>query len=570
MQSSKETKILNIICVILILLTGAARGLGSYFENYSYNCFILALYSVAAILWISQIQRRIIQPDVRKNLTLAALMIIFWIALRTLKYDFFGHGDSATRYAWYLYYLPQTFIPLLMFFSVLYVGRPYDRPISRRWKLLYIPAVLITAGILTNDIHQMAFRFPDGLTAWDYDRYIHGFVYFLDMTWIFLLFLAILVIVFVRCSVPEKRGKIWIPLLPLAIGIVFMVLFFFYPDSLLLDLYRVPEIVCFIYMAFMECLILAHLLPSNDSYGDFWNASSIGGGIMDENGVIRYRSRNSLPVAPEQIRQAQHETVLLQDGSIALNSHAVHGGFSYWTKDISDLKRLNRELIELGDVLTEENALLAAENKMAENRIRIEQQSRLYDSITKSVRPQLEKISNLLDTLPQDDAKFEQMMKYACILNVYVKRYSNLLLLLGDVPDYNTEKNRRSGRKWIGSGELKLAISESLEYVRLYGVKACGSYSGEMMLEGRRLLLTYELFEAVLETGIPGADAILVSLELSDVNLILRMELNRPGMSLPVDFMEKEIASLSGSLAIEEDEKTEYVSLILPTGGETV
>ena len=84
MQSSKETKILNIICVILILLTGAARGLGSYFEKYSYNCFILALYSVAAFLWISQIQRRIIQPDVRKNLTLAALMIIFWIALRTL------------------------------------------------------------------------------------------------------------------------------------------------------------------------------------------------------------------------------------------------------------------------------------------------------------------------------------------------------------------------------------------------------------------------------------------------------------------------------------------------------
>ena len=83
-------------------------------------------------------------------------------------------------------------------------------------------------------------------------------------------------------------------------------------------------------------------------------------------------------------------------------------------------------------------------------------------------------------------------------------------------------------------------------------------------------MLTYELFEAVLETGIPGADAILVSLELSDVNLILRMELNRPGRSLPVDFMEKEIASLSGSLAIEEDEKTEYVSLILPTGGETV
>ena len=34
-------------------------------------------------------------------------------------------------FAWYLYYVPQTFCAALMLLLVLYIGRPYDRPIRR-------------------------------------------------------------------------------------------------------------------------------------------------------------------------------------------------------------------------------------------------------------------------------------------------------------------------------------------------------------------------------------------------------------------------------------------------------
>ena len=104
-------------------------------------------------------------------------------------------------------------------------------------------------------------------------------------------------------------------------------------QKLFTKMLTVPEMSCFLFAAFMESLICVHLFPSNDSYGSFWNASSIGAGIMERAGVIRYQSAHSVSVTPEQVREAEGRTVLLQDGSMSLRSHAIHGGYGYWLSD---------------------------------------------------------------------------------------------------------------------------------------------------------------------------------------------------------------------------------------------
>ncbi len=452
MRNSKKTRILNGTCIALILLSGLVRYLAQDSEAYSFNLMVYTLFTAAAVIWISQLRRRLLQPEIRKNLIWTALLIILLMFLRTIKYIFTPKFSVAERYCWYLYYLPQTFILLPMFFSVLHIGMPHERSISRRWKLLYIPAAAISLGILTNDLHQLAFRFPDGLAYWAESDCVHGPVYIVSMVWVFVLFTAMVAVVLFRCAVQSNRKKIWMPLVPLLFGIFCFANFFIIQNGGILALFRVPEVISFVYCAFMECLILSRLLPSNDSYDDLWNASSIGAGIMAQDGTLRYSAAQRVAVTSEQVRAAEHRAVLLQDGNVALRSHPIRGGFGFWTKDVSEINRLNRELAELGDVLAEENAILDAENRLAEQRVKIEQQTRLYDEIAQSVRPQLDEIDALLDSPPQDEAAFEQTMKYACILNVYVKRRSNLLLLL-----------HQGGR--INSHELRLAISESLESV---------------------------------------------------------------------------------------------------------
>ena len=163
MGSSKETKISNCVCVALILLSGIARLILFDIKTMSYNGIICTFYTAAAFIWIFQLKRRLLQPEVRRNLIMVALLLVFWMVIRSLKYDFLPDMGIAARYAWYMYYIPQTFCVLLMFLSVLYIGVPYNGSISRFWKLLWIPAFLIVAGIMTNDIHQLAFYFPEGL-----------------------------------------------------------------------------------------------------------------------------------------------------------------------------------------------------------------------------------------------------------------------------------------------------------------------------------------------------------------------------------------------------------------------
>ena len=553
-RNSKKTRMLNCVCIALVLLIGPVRYFLHGAESVTFNFLIFALFTAAAVIWISQLQRRLLRPEIRKNLIMVALLIILWMLLRTVKYVFTPKYSVAERYLWYLYYLPQTFLMLPMLFSVLQIGRPYDRPISPLWKLLYFPAAVIVLGILTNDLHQLAFRFPAGLPNWAAEDYNYGPLYFSSVAWVFVLFAAMVAVVFRRCAVRGNRKKLWMPFVPLAFGLLCFASFFVMQNDGILSLYKVPEILCFVYAAFMECLILARLLPSNDSYDDLWNASSIGAGIMARDGAIRYSAAQQSRVTPEQVRAAEHEAVLLEDGSIALRSHPIRGGYGFWTEDVSEINRLNRELAETGDVLAEENAMLAAENKLAEDRTRMEQQDRLYSGIAGSVKAQLDGISALLDDLPEDEAAFEQTMKYACILNTYVKRRSNLLLLF--------HQNKR-----LHSTELRLAITESLEYVRLYGVKAHGDFSGEAVLPGELLLAAYGLFEAALEAALPKTDAVFVRLQIKDGALTLRMELDSPRACLAEDTMGETVAALHGTLETALEEQTEYVCLTLPAGG---
>ena len=167
MRNSKETTRINVLCVLFVLSTGLVRLFRHHLIPFSSNIVTGALLITALFLWYTQMRRRLLHPDERKYLTWMSLLIAFLLILRTIKFVFLPSGHITNRYAWYLYYFPQTFTVLLMFFTVLHIGRPHNRPINTKWKLLYLPAALLSLGILTNDLHQLAFRFPDGVANYD-------------------------------------------------------------------------------------------------------------------------------------------------------------------------------------------------------------------------------------------------------------------------------------------------------------------------------------------------------------------------------------------------------------------
>ena len=151
---SRETKISDSICLALVLLCGILHLLAPLMNTYvSVNGFIFVCYTVALMIWIYQIRRRLLNTYVMGYLITAASLMLFWMAIRTVKYVFLPGEHLVTRYVWYLYYLPYIFIPLFMVFALLCVGKTQNEDFSRKWKLLYIPAVALLVGIMTNELH---------------------------------------------------------------------------------------------------------------------------------------------------------------------------------------------------------------------------------------------------------------------------------------------------------------------------------------------------------------------------------------------------------------------------------
>lgn len=280
-------------------------------------------------------------------------------------------------------------------------------------------------------------------------------------------------------------------------------------------------------MAFMELMILTGLFPSNDMYGELWRESSIKAGIMDSEGKIIYKTGMCRSVSKEQVINAGNGGLYLDNGNVVLNSCHVPGGMSYWTIDISKLNELRKKLEEMGDVIAEENAMLEAENAIKEKRIKLKQQNLIYTKIAAGVKPELEHIRKLLDEINENDSLFERNMKYACVLNAFVKRYSNLLLLSGE-------------KKIISSDELKFAIAESLEYIKFFGIKVYGSYEGKINMSGESIQMVYRVFQKAVEKALPTADAIIVNVEHTDSS-VLRIEINSPKNNMEPDYQSKGI-----------------------------
>ncbi|MBQ9228145.1 MAG: hypothetical protein IJ168_04860 [Eubacterium sp.] len=512
------------------------------------------LYILLFTVWMFSIRRRFIQHEVRRNMTFFAVLMIVWTLLRAIKYELTLKNTFIDRQLWYWYYVPLLLMPLIMFLSVLYLGKSETYMTSRRWYWLLLPVLVMMGLVVTNDLHQLAFAFQPDLLHWNGD-YAYGPVYYAVAGFFFVSILAILIAVF-KVGVRRRFVKYsWMPLLVIALCLFYWANYAGGNAAhyVILRVYKMPELVCLGAMLFWESLALAHLIPTNSHYQDFFAASTIKAGLTDNAYRVVLNPIRELVPSPHQVQQAQRTPVPLQDGSLLLKSYKIKGGYFYWLEDISKILRLNRELSDTEDYLIEENALLDAANALEESRRTTAQQNELYDRIARQIRPQLEKVQAMLETLPEEEEAFRFTMKQAAVLSAFIKRYSNLLLL--------TDSSEK-----IDLDELGIAMAESLEYVKLLDIDCFCETEQGYTVDGRVALLLYELFENALEQALPGALAVLTLLQIQDGMLRFYMEISAPSALPEAAPYAAAVASLGGKLTAELNDGVSYITVLLPGG----
>ena len=455
-------------------------------------CFLLTnlIYIGLAMAWGFSILRRTLHRDDRRWLLLGCAMAVLWLFLRAVKYRFFS-DDTITRHLWYLYYVPQIFATLFSLFAALQLGRREGDALSRKWYLLFIPAVLLIGGVLTNDLHQLVFRAVPGAATLEAD-YTHGWMYYLAMTWIVGLLLATGIIVYRKCRVSESRRYAWIPLCVFLGGFALCALSF----ANIYTFHKMPECFCLTFAAFWEGCLQVGLIPTNGYYRYFFSESTVAAQIVNGRGEPVYRAKNAPNLTPDQLEAAACESILL-NADTRLQSAPVRDGRVYWLEDISKINRIQAQLAEINARLSEENELIQAENELKRQRAQIEEQNRLMDAMLSLVQPQLLAINRLLSD------KSAQSLKHICILGAYVKRRVNLALICDK-------------KAVVPVDELAHCIRESLTYLTQYGAVCALHQEGRGSVSSREAQTAYDFFEDCLEAALPSLSALMVRLECGE------------------------------------------------------
>lgn len=198
-------------------------GKGSFYPTlFSYLRSFIYIGLFAA--WGLSVRQRIVQAQVRRYLTGASVLLIFWMASRSAKYFIFWQPD-AIRYLWYLYYLPMLFVPMLALLIAMSLGKPDEYRLPKATLALWAVSGAMLLLVLTNDLHQLVFTFPEDAAVWTDRDNGYAVGYFITVGWQVMCAVAALIIMFIKCRLQNGRRNL-LPLIPLLLSLGYSAVYY--------------------------------------------------------------------------------------------------------------------------------------------------------------------------------------------------------------------------------------------------------------------------------------------------------------------------------------------------------
>ena len=514
-----------------------------------------ALFLAAAILlWKGTVSHRMIRRDVRRVVGVMGWLMVGWLLLRLFKYQLTADG-LLCRMCWYGYYIFQLALPVTLLYLAVILDHPEGekKPLRPLWPPLacYALSVLL---VLTNDLHQLVFRFdPAGDWASDY-RYGPGYWGVMPLS---LLFLACAVWKLLhrgRYS-PYWAGRV-VPLL-FCVGLLAYITAYIRRVPLAWESDLTVNI-CVLSALFFESALHAGFIPVNLQYQRLFTATPIGLTLLDEQGRTVLSSRGAPPVSRSIWRRISMDMAhpLLRDSDTQLHAVPIHGGMAVWQEDLSQLNRLRREILAVQARLEAVNALLREEGDVKKRLLAAETNRTMFEQLDRDMECRITSLVHLIETLPKAERP-ENLTAYITLCLCHIKRRCNLFFLA------------RQGEPLPGD-ELSMYLDELAELGRYAGLKTlirCGEIGA---LEIRSAALCYDFaFETISLTLRESASPLMGYLEAENGRLVFRfLPGGDPGRWQFSGELKAAASALGGQIVCKDLDDAFGVCLTIPLGGE--
>lgn len=497
----------HLILLVACFLLGGFLHVALWGVNFT-TCIVQIFYGAVLCIWCWTIHIRIFDRRVCLSLLGIGFLSVLMFAIQTGKYALFQTSVFLCRMLWYSFYVPMTGIPILLLFMALYMDLPEEKKADQSFLFVVIPGLLLMVGFMTNDLHRLAFTSPGPVV--EEKNCSHGILFYLYVFFVIAVSLAAFIIILRKCRLSAARRRSWMVAVVLLFGVagLFSFLLGVQPRVGRITIWQMGEFYVFMSALTLETCIYIGLIPCNVGYVGLFRDMSLPIEIHDRNG-------NRVTATAEALEGTDQ---------VWIRSMPIGGGYVSWSVDMTRIYELNEELEEATNQIVSRNQYLQTENSIKEEQAVLNARNRLYKQISRIVNPQLETIERLLNQEEEED--FSERLAKISVLNAYVKRRSHMELLVGENAPLALE-------------ELKLAILESAQYLKLCGIDVLLTVFETGDVSSAMVILLYELFEHVAEKCLDHASAMLVSVTTEEKRISLRMLIQAETLSLDVPSLDE-------------------------------
>jgi len=417
----KELKILAATFLVLVAVSQYRQYCISFRpDDWVWPFVVYLVYLGVSVGWTFKINRTVMNRNMRNFLMQEMAIMVFWMTIKMIQ-DGILDDPILIRKTGYLIVFPVVLIPLYGFFAVKTIGKGNETQFDWRYRLLYIPAVILIVLNITNDRHHIIFKMHDDPTDPLEFRPNYGFV--ILCIWV-ITFMALRIGMMIkrRSGDIRKIGSVstWIIASLISLLIIYTSLSpYISPGFTLMEFTAM--------MFFGEGLIwengvIGGAIAINSRYGRIFDSSTIAMQIVDTHGNVIKRSKSANTIDRATFEKLKEKGSLAPGRDIEYRIYPVNKGYVIWENEIKQVNDLIERFKSDEENLMNDVAIVEEELRISSGQVKEIEQNRILTDVTRDIKDEISLLKDLLKKT-DDISTRDRTLRKINIVGTYIKRH---------------------------------------------------------------------------------------------------------------------------------------------------
>ena len=459
------------------------------------NKFITLLFAIFFTMWTIRLYYKLYDNKTRRYILFIGILIVFWMLIRIIRGVTID--INIERICWYLYYLPLIFIPTLFYVCS---NSLLSKMNKTRKIFIYLISSILLILVLTNDFHELVFKFNNGI--YFHNDYNHYVGYYLIFIWIFYLFGGGMIKLAINRLKIKKDLKVFLPLIVLLLGLIYTYLY-------ILDVPYIRETNMSIVNSVLICLgielaFYLGLIPNNKKYIQKFFNSNLDMAIISLDGKTKYTTCSFKVIPNFILDDIKNNKVkqIYQKKNIVYDIKENKDSYVILRKDLTNIFKLKEEMLKQQKELLKQQESMKLEEKTKRELYEIKIRKDTINRVEKKLE---EKRLEAKKILMKDDIKREDLEKVKRII-IYSKKKSMLIISEMNNEIYNEES-------------IKILLNELIVGMSSLNIEGLVVVKNKMNIKGRIMSYLYDIVYELIENSKNNAVMIYVFSDNNMVNL---------------------------------------------------